>query len=390
MSSFFTQTPTPEYRRGIVTTAHGSFQTPAFMSVGTQATVKALTPDDLRMIGAEIILGNTYHLYLRPGVEAIKRFGGLHKFMSWSGPILTDSGGFQVLSLAKLRKLSDEGVEFQSHLDGAKLFFSPAEVMRAQEALGSDIMMCLDQCISYESEPEAVHNAMLLTHRWAAKCKESHINSHQHLFAIVQGGSNLAWRQESAKTLTDMDFPGYAIGGTGVGEPKSVLWEMVEAAIEHLPKDKPRYLMGIGAPEDLLEGVARGVDMFDCALPTRVARNGALFSPDGRVNMRAPQFQSMDAPLDATCDCYTCKHFSAAYISHLYRSEELLAYRLGTIHNLRFILRLMEGTRQAIVEGRFTQYKAAFLNRYKVTDEETRLEQKRKWMERIGRDYIQK
>lgn len=354
------------------------------MSVGTQATVKALTPDDLRMIGAEIILGNTYHLYLRPGVEAIKKFGGLHKFMAWNGPLLTDSGGFQVLSLAKLRKLSDEGVEFQSHLDGAKLFFSPAEVMRAQEALGSDIMMCLDQCIDYESQPQAVHKAMLLTHKWAAMCKGSHVSNNQALFAIVQGGANMAWRRESAKTLTDMDFPGYAIGGTGVGEPKSVLWEMVEAAIEHLPKDKPRYLMGIGAPEDLLEGVARGVDMFDCALPTRVARNGALFTPDGRVNIRAPQFQAMDAPLDSDCDCYTCKHFTAAYVSHLYRTEELLAYRLGTIHNLRFILRLMEGARQTIVDGGFAQYKDGFLSRYKVTDEDTRLEQKRKWMERNG------
>jgi queuine tRNA-ribosyltransferase len=256
--------------------------------------------------------------------------------------------------------------------------------MRAQEALGSDIIMCLDHCVAYEADKETVHRAMLLTHKWAAMCKEAHADSGQALFGIVQGGANLKWRAESAKALADMDFPGYAIGGTGVGEPKHVQWEMVEAAVEHLPREKPRYLMGIGAPEDLLEGIERGIDMFDCALPTRVARNGALFTPAGRVNIRAPRFQAMDAPLDPACDCYACKKFTAAYLSHLYRSEELLAYRLGTIHNLRFVLRLMENARQAIAEGRFAHFKASFLSEYQVTDEDTRLEQKRKWMEKRG------
>ncbi len=365
-------------RAGLLGTPHGEVPTPVFMPVGTQATVKTLTPADLREVGAAIILGNAYHLYLRPGVERIAAAGGLHRFMAWDGPILTDSGGFQVFSLGGLRKLDDEGATFRSHLDGSEHRLTPESVMRAEEQLGADIIMALDECPPADADRAQAEVATERTHRWAERCREAHTTA-AALFGICQGGMFAGLRRRSAAAIAALDFPGNAIGGLSVGESKALTWPMLEASVSALPEAKPRYLMGVGSPEDLVEGVRRGVDLFDCVLPTRLARNGALFTPDGRVNIRAARFAAQDAPLDPDCDCSTCRTFTAAYLHHLFRCEELLGYRLATVHNLRFLIRHMERMRAAILAGGFDAYAETFLARYRTVDETVREEQRRRW-----------
>ncbi len=369
-------------RAGFITTAHGVAPTPAFMPVGSQATVKALTPDDLKDVGAAIILCNAYHLYLRPGVDVIQNLGGLHRFMGWDGPILTDSGGYQVFSLASLRRVDDSGVVFRSHIDGSEHSLTPEGAVQVQQSLGADIIMALDECPPYTREKKTVSRAMERTLRWAEKCLAAHGRRNQQLFGIVQGGVFADLRRQSAACLTSMDFPGYAIGGLCLGETKKETLAMVEETVASLPADKPRYLMGVGSPEDLVENVDRGVDLFDSALPTRTARNGALFTAAGRVNIRRAEFKRLDRSIDPDCDCYTCSRFSAAYLNHLFRSKELLAYRLATIHNLRFIMGLMARIRAAIAEGRYPQFRGEFLEGYRTTDEDVRLAQKQRWLER--------
>jgi queuine tRNA-ribosyltransferase len=346
--------------------------------------VKTLTPEELKAIGVKMVLGNTYHLYLRPGIEIIEKIGGLHRFMSWEGPILTDSGGYQVFSLASLCRVSEEGVSFRSHIDGSEHFFTPELVIQLQERLGGDIIMTLDECPPYSSDSALVREAMERTHRWAERCQRSHLREGQALYGIVQGGIFPELRRESAGFLTSLGFPGYAIGGLSLGEPKELTWAILEETVACLPQDKPCYLMGVGSPEDLFEGVARGVDLFDSALPTRTARNGSLFTPLGRQDIQNARYKDLDEPIDSGCDCYTCRTFSAAYLHHLFKSKDLLAYRLATIHNLRFILKLMEQMRQAILEGSFITLKESFLAGYQTTDEETRLIQKQRWLERFG------
>jgi len=350
-------------RAGVLHTPHGDIPTPLFAPVGTQATVKTLTPDELVDIGAKLILANTYHLYLRPGAEVIARFGGLHRFMGWSGPILTDSGGFQVFSLESLRKVSDEGVVFRSHIDGSEHFFSPEKALEIQEKLGADIIMALDECpdpMDYEYNKSALER----THRWAERCLRAHTRADQALFGILQGGIFPDLRRESARFLTSLDFAGYAIGGLSVGEPKEKMWEMLDITVPLLPMDKPRYLMGVGSPEDLFEGVERGIDIFDCALPTRLARNGAVFTSRGRINLRKAQFAEDPAPIEESCGCYTCRHFSRAYLRHLYKAGEILGLRLNTIHNLYFLLELMRRIRAASLEGNFAALKESYLSEY--------------------------
>ena len=371
-------------RAGAFSTAHGRVSTPAFMPVGTQATVKALTPLEVSGLGAEIVLCNAYHLYLQPGVETVSRLGGLHKFMGWSGPILTDSGGFQAFSMGSLRRVDEEGLRFRSHLDGSEHRFTPDLATANQQGLGADIIMCLDQCIGYGESREEVQRAMERTHRWAQECYRTHQGSpwaqQQALFGIVQGGTFLDLRDESAGAITAIPFQGYAIGGLAVGESKAQMYEIVERVAARLPRDKPRYLMGVGSPEDLVEAVARGVDMFDCVLPTRVARNGALFTSQGRINITNRRYSSQGDPLEPGCDCYTCQHFSAAYLWHLFKAKELLGLRLASIHNLRFISRLMARLREAIVEDRFDSLRREFHQVYRPTNEAARQEQKEKWI----------
>ena len=383
MLSFRLDKTAGEARAGLMTTAHGEVPTPAFMPVGTQATVKALSPDDLRQIGARIILSNTYHLSLRPGADLIQRHGGLHRFMRWDGPILTDSGGFQVFSLGHMRKLTDDGVTFRSHLDGSEQTITPERAVFLQEQLGSDIAMAFDHCPAY-GEPEAkVREATERTHRWAERCLRAQTHTTgQALFGIVQGGWLAELRRWSAETIAGMGFPGIAIGGVSVGEPRALAYAAVEQAVPFLPSNKPRYLMGVGSPEDLIQGITRGIDLFDCALPTRAARNGGLFTRSGRVNLRGAAFRDADRSFDESCDCSTCHGYSAAYLHHLLRADELLYFRLATIHNLRFILRLMEDARAAIIEGTFASFATSLLAGYRSTDEETRLEQKERWLER--------
>ncbi len=375
-------------RAGVLSTPHGEVPTPAFMPVATQGSVKALTPDDVRTVGASIILGNAYHLYLRPGVDLVRKLGGLHAFTRWDGPILTDSGGFQAFSLGPLKVVTDDGVRFRSHIDGSEHYFTPEAATRYQEALGADIIMCFDQCIAYGETREAVRQAMERTHRWAARCKEAHAASdasdRQALFGIVQGGVFPDLRTESAQHITSLDFDGYAVGGLAVGEAKKPMYEVTEQVAKLLPEDRPRYLMGVGSPEDLVGCVARGMDLFDCALPTRVARNGGLFTKEGRVDITARRFKEEAGPLQENCDCYACTSFSAAYLHHLFKSKELLGLRLASIHNLRFVLRLMEEMRSAILEGRFPAFREGFLATYKPTDEGTRLSQKEAWMDARG------
>ncbi len=344
-------------RQGEVATPHGTFQTPAFMPVGTQATVKALTPEELQSIGAEIVLANTYHLYLRPGHEIIEKLGGLHKFMNWEGPILTDSGGFQIYSLSKLCKTSEEGVSFRSHLNGFPIFLSPEEAISIQRALGTDIIMCLDTCISYPCPYQETMEATRLTSRWARRCKEAKETNHQFLFGIIQGGMYSDLRRMSAEEILEIGFNGYALGGLSVGEPKDLMLQMVEETIPLIPENYPRYIMGVGTPEDIIECVWRGMDMFDCVLPTRNARNGMLFTSSGPVVIKNSRYKDDEAPLDEDCSCYTCRHYSRAYLRHLYVSRELLSYRLNTIHNLHYFLKLMTEIRGAIRKGAFAEYR---------------------------------
>ncbi len=344
-------------RLGHVTTAHGTFQTPAFMPVGTQATVKALTPEELQTIGAEIILANTYHLFLRPGHKSIEKLGGLHKFMHWEGPVLTDSGGFQIYSLAKLCSIAEEGVRFSSHLDGSPLFLSPEDAISIQESLGTDIAMCLDTCIPYPCSYQETLEATKLTSRWARRCKEAKQTDKQLLFGIIQGGMHTDLRRMSAEEILEIGFDGYALGGLSVGEPKELMLQMVEETTPLIPQDHPRYLMGVGTPEDIVECVWRGIDMFDCVLPTRNARNGMLFTSSGPIVIKNSKYKEDEEPLDGNCDCYTCRHYSRAYLRHLYMSQELLSYRLNTIHNLHYFLKLMAEIREAIQKNALAEYR---------------------------------
>ena len=353
-------------RRGRIHTPHGIIETPVFMPVGTQATVKAMTPEELKeMVNAKIILSNTYHLFLRPGDELVAEAGGLHKFMNWDRPILTDSGGFQVFSLADLRNITEEGVKFKSHLDGSEKFISPEISMKIQNNLGSDIMMCFDECAPYPSDYEYTKKSMEMTTRWAKRCKEAHKNPEkQGLFGIVQGGMYKDLREESAKQLVELDFPGYAVGGLSVGEPAELMYEILEATTPFLPEDKPRYLMGVGTPDYLIEAVLRGIDMCDCVLPTRIARNGTAMTSEGKVVVRNATYERDWTPLDHNCDCYTCRNYTRAYIRHLVKCGEILGARLITIHNLRFLVKLMENVRTAIEEDRLLEFREEFYKNY--------------------------
>jgi len=354
-------------RRGRLNTPHGAVETPVFMPVGTAATVKAVKPDDVKDLGARIILANTYHLYLRPGHEVVKRAGGLHRYMGWDGPILTDSGGFQVFSLASLGKITDEGVEFASHIDGSKHLLTPEKSIEIQNALGSDVMMAFDECVPYPAERDYVVESVLRTTRWLKRCKEAHRDiGEQSLFGIMQGGMYGDLRRESAEQIIELDLPGYAIGGLSVGEPKELMYQILDGCAELLPKDKPRYLMGVGSPDALLEGTALGVDMFDCVLPTREARHGRAMTRDGSVNLRNAVYTEDFSPLDAECGCYCCKTFTRSYLRHLVMSKEILAATLISIHNLTFLTDLMAGARASIEAGggAFAGYKGKVLARY--------------------------
>ena len=352
-------------RLGELKTPHGTIETPIFMPVGTRATVKAMTPEEVRDLGAQIILGNTYHLYLKPGHELIKRAGGLHKFMNWPYPILTDSGGFQVFSLGDLRKITEKGVEFRSHIDGSKHFISPEKSIEIQNALGSDIMMAFDECTPYPADYEYAKHSMERTTRWAKRCKDYHKDwENQALFGIIQGGMYKDLREQSAKEIIDLDFPGYAIGGLSVGEPKELMCELLEFTTPLLPEDKPRYLMGVGSPDYLFEAVINGVDMADCVLPTRIARNGTVMTAHGPLTIRNAQYKEDFSKLDPECDCYTCTNYSRAYIRHLFNVNEILGARLATIHNLYFLIKLMENIRKAIREDRLMEYKEEFYKKY--------------------------
>ena len=374
-------------RAGELRTPHGAALTPFFMPVATQATVKGLTPEEVAGVGAQVVLGNAYHLYLRPGVETVESLGGLHRFMGWNGPILTDSGGYQAFSMGPLRKIDDTGIRFRSHLDGSSHYFTPKLATANQVRLGADIAMCLDQCIVYGATEAEVRQAMERTHRWAKQCYQWHqasAGAGQALFGIVQGGTFQRLREESALAISSVPFHGYAVGGLAVGESKAQMYDFTEQVASKLPTGKPRYLMGVGSPEDLVEGVARGIDMFDCALPTRVARNGGLFTPEGRVDITKQRFAGQPGPLDESCDCYACANYSAAYLRHLFRAKELLGLRLASIHNLRFVLRLMERIRQAVVEDRFAAFRREFLAQYRPTNEAARQEQKMRWIKDRG------
>lgn len=356
-------------RLGRVHTPHGVIETPCFMPVGTQATVKTMSPEELKAMDAHIILSNTYHLFLRPGHEIVREAGGLHKFMNWDRPILTDSGGFQVFSLAEMRKISEEGVHFRSHLNGDKLFLSPEVAMEIQNALGSDIMMAFDECPPYPAEYEYVKKSTERTSRWAERCLNAHGRKEdQGLFAIVQGGMYEDLRRQSAADLTSMDFPGYAIGGLSVGESKELMYEVLDYTVPLLPENKPRYLMGVGSPDALLEGAIRGVDMFDCVLPTRIARNGTTMTSQGRLVVRNAQYARDFGPLDPECDCYTCRNYSRAYLRHLIKADETFGLRLTTYHNLHFLLNLMRQVRQAIMEDRLLDFRDEFFAQYGLND----------------------
>lgn len=390
-------------RRGRLRTAHGVIDTPAFMPVGTQGSVKAVTPRELYELNAQIILGNTYHLFVRPGLEVIKHLGGLHQFMNWDGPILTDSGGFQIFSLAKLRKINEDGVEFQNHIDGARAFISPEIAMEIQTVLGSDIAMTLDECVHYPCEYDYAAQSAEMTMRWAKRCKEwseknahritpgaqspndvvasitsadsspialtpTHFIARQLLFGIVQGGTFDDLRKQSAQAIVDIDFDGYAIGGVSVGEPEAEMMQAVEVAEPFLPADRPRYAMGLGTPPQLLEMIARGMDMFDCVLPTRLARNGTAFTATGTLNLKNAEFALDKNPIEANCRCEACRQFSRAYIRHLIKAEEILGLRLITLHNLHFFLNLMNRARTEIEAGTFDQFRKTFVAEYKTRD----------------------
>ena len=356
-------------RRGIVHTPHGDIQTPIFMPVGTQATVKSMTPEELKENGAQIILSNTYHLYLRPGSKLVKKAGGLHNFMKWDRPILTDCGGFQVFSLSDLRTITEEGVEFKSHLDGSKHFFSPEKVMEIEEDLGADIIMSFDECCPYPSTYEYTKNSMERTTRWAKRCKEAH-KTDQALFGIIQGGFYEDLRKKSAEDLIALDFPGYAIGGISVGEPKEEYLKMLKYTAPLMPENKPRYLMGVGSPDYLLEAAMAGIDMCDCVLPTRIARNGTAMTSHGKVVVRNATYAEDFSPLDPECDCYTCKNYTRAYIRHLVKCNEILGVRLLSIHNIKFLTNLMERVRIEIENDNLLNFVKEFYVKYGYTKEE--------------------
>lgn len=352
-------------RLGIIHTPHGDIETPIFMPVGTKATVKSMTPEELKDINAQIILSNTYHLYLRPGHDLIKEAGGLHKFMHWDRPILTDSGGFQVFSLGDLRTISEKGVEFRSFIDGSKHFISPEKSIEIQNALGSDIMMAFDECAPYPADHDYVKKSLERTTRWAKRCKDANANpATQSIFGIIQGGVYRDLREQSAREITDLDFPGYAVGGLSVGEPAELMYEVLDYTVPLMPKDKPRYNMGVGSPDYLFESVIRGIDMADCVLPTRIARNGTFFTSHGKLTIKNAKHERDFTPIDPECDCYACKNYSKAYIRHLFKSDEILGARLATTHNLHFLIKLMENIRQAIREDRLLQYREEFYKKY--------------------------
>lgn len=353
-------------RTGQLTTPHGVIDTPVFMPVGTQATVKAMTPGMLAEVGAHIILSNTYHLYLRPGADLVEKAGGLHNFMNWPRSILTDSGGFQVFSLKGLRKISDEGVIFHSHIDGSRHFLTPEIVMDIEQKLGADIAMCFDECAPFPCSYEEASQAVKRTTLWAARCRESHHRTDQALFGIVQGNVFEDLREKSAAEIVALDFPGYAIGGLSVGEPKQDMYRILDLTNNVLPRNKPRYLMGVGAPEDLLEGVKRGVDMFDCVLPTRIARHGTAFSRSGKVVVRNATYAEDFTPLDPDCDCQVCKSYSRAYLRHLVKSEEILAHILLSYHNIYFLIKLMQDIRKAIADNTFAEFYNNFCVKYRI------------------------
>lgn len=359
-------------RTGILHTPHGDVLTPMFMPVGTLATVKFVSPEELTEMNAGVILSNTYHLWLRPGEQVVKAAGGLHQFMNVNRPILTDSGGFQVFSLADSRKITEDGVTFKNHLNGDTLFLSPEKAIQIQNDLGADIIMSLDECPAYPSTYDYMKSSVERTLRWAQRGKAAHQNPNQALFGIVQGGDYPDLREHCAKTLVDMDFPGYSIGGTSVGEDKATLYRMIDHSIVHLPTQKPRYLMGVGSTDAILEGVLRGVDMFDCVLPTRIARHGTLMTSEGRLNIRNAKNEYDFGPIDAQCDCYTCQNYSRAYLRHLIRCDEGLGQRLLSIHNLRFLIKLTEEVRQAINEDRFTEFKDAYFKKHHLNSVNSR------------------
>ncbi|MFC1735697.1 tRNA guanosine(34) transglycosylase Tgt [Candidatus Hydrogenedentota bacterium] len=351
-------------RAGVLHTPHGDAKTPVFMPVGTLATVKTVTPEELVDVGASIILSNTYHLYLRPGYDVVAEAGGLHKFMNWKRPILTDSGGFQVFSLAGLNKVSEDGVRFQSHIDGSYHDFTPESATKIQEALGADIIMAFDECLEHEATTDETSKSMELTLRWAERCRKAHNNRQQALFGIVQGGFHDDLRQESAVRTVELDFPGYAIGGLSVGETPELRYKMLDICVPELPENKPRYLMGSGPPRDILESVARGIDMFDCVMPTRNGRNGSLFTSAGPVSIKNEQYTRDFSPLDSDCDCYVCRNYTRAYLRHLFRAKEILGLRLNTLHNLHFMINLCVSAREAIIQDSFSEFSREFMKKY--------------------------
>ncbi len=370
LGAFKLHKKTGNARRATYMTAHGSFETPCFMAVGTKATVKAMSPEELIQCGTQVVLGNTYHLHLRPGEKLIKKLGGLHRFMNWHGPILTDSGGFQVFSLNTLRKMSEEGVEFRSHLDGAKHFISPEKSMEIQMDLGSDIIMAFDECLQYPATDDEIKRSMDLTYRWLLRSAAAMVRPESLLFGIVQGGLSLEHRKYSLQQVTSVDLPGYALGGFSVGEPIHLMHEILPHIAPLMPENKPRYLMGVGTPLDLIISVDAGVDMFDCVLPTRVARNGTLFTWQGKVSIKRQQYREDAGPLDPECDCYTCKNYSKAYLRHLFLSGEILGSRLNTIHNVHFYMKLMERVREAISQDRWSQFRDDCLTRFVRSDKD--------------------
>jgi queuine tRNA-ribosyltransferase len=360
--------PSTGARLGLLKTAHGDVETPAFMPVGTQGTVKSLLPETVRELGAGMILANTYHLYLRPGHRLIESLGGLHRFMNWGGPILTDSGGFQVYSLSRLRKIEEAGVTFQSHIDGSRHFLGPEEAVEIQESLGSDIMMCFDECIPHPAGYAYAEQSMERTLRWAARCRDARTKDGGALFGIVQGGMYHDLRKRSAEGTVGTGFDGYALGGLSVGETKEEMFGVVEFTAPLLPEDRPRYVMGVGMPGDILECVCRGVDLFDCVLPTRTARNGMLFTNSGKLVIKHAQYRTDETPVDPSCDCYTCRHYSRAYLRHLYLSREILALVLNTIHNVRYYLRFTESIREAVRKGRAGDFLKKFRENQAASD----------------------
>ncbi|MCC7365827.1 MAG: tRNA guanosine(34) transglycosylase Tgt [Dehalococcoidia bacterium] len=367
-------------RTGVLSTPHGEVRTPVFMPVGTLANVKTLLPEEVAATGAEILLVNAYHLYLRPGHELIAQLGGVHRFMDWHAPILSDSGGFQVFSLSNLRKVTEDGVRFRSHIDGSEHHYTPELAIAVQQALGVDVAMPLDHVVEGTAPERKAREAAERTLRWYERCRAA--AGGRAVFAIVQGGVHAELRRWHARALAELDAPGYSIGGLSVGESKPEMWAMTEVVTAELPIAKPRYLMGVGSPEDLVNGVARGVDMFDCVLPTRLGRNGSLFTDHGRVNIRNARFRELATAIDPACDCLACARFSGAYLHHLFRNDELLGYRLATIHNVRYLVRLAERMREAIAAGTFADFAAEYLAGYRATDERVRQEQKARYVAR--------